>query len=196
MLGFLRHVWPWGKGRYLAGYDLQGNRFYEYPGKAAVSGRTRRVVEYRRRLAHAEYVDEQRNLPVQWQAWLSRLRETAPSLAELQNERLRFQQLRENVAVIQERERAERAAATLAAPAEPPKETSVVQSAPPKSEAQAPIPPAAKQDDPIAQEAERRWKREQMNKSPLTGFRPVDPSLDEPVSWQPRAARRRGARSP
>ncbi|KZO94199.1 hypothetical protein CALVIDRAFT_600125 [Calocera viscosa TUFC12733] len=195
MLGFLKRVitWPWGKSRYLAGYDLQGNKFYEHPGRAALSGRTRRTVEYRKRLSHAEYVYEQRNLPVQWQAWLSRLRETPPSLEELQNERLRITQLRENVAQIEERERA---ASALAAPAQAPKEAPAVGSSAPQAPPQPRPQPATNRGDPVAQEAELRRKREEMNKSPLTGFRPMDPRLDEPVSWQPGATRRRGGTSP
>lgn len=199
MLGFLRRVTSWWplKGRYLAGFDLNGNRFYEYPGRAALTGRTRRVVEYRKRLAHAEYVHEQRNLPVQWQAWLSRQREIAPSLEELQNDRVRVTQLTDNVAQIAERDMAERerAAAMLAAPAKAPEEASIVQSTPSNVRSDAPTQPATQPDEPVAQEAEKHRKRELMNQSPLTGYRPVDPSADEPVGWKPSAPRRRGGQT-
>ncbi|EJU02424.1 hypothetical protein DACRYDRAFT_107342 [Dacryopinax primogenitus] len=182
----------WGMSRYLVGYDLEGNRFYEYPGHAAVAGRTRRVVKYRRRLVHPEYVDEQRNLPVQWQAWLSRLREAPPTPEELQTERLRLKQLVDNIAQIEERERGASLLSSPSSSSTPLKtgEIPVIDAAPdvcpPSTLATR---PSMGSDTLSREDQELLRKREVMSQSPLSAYRPVEAGdVKTPIGRQPNPA--------
>ncbi|CDZ96715.1 NADH dehydrogenase [ubiquinone] 1 alpha subcomplex subunit 12 [Phaffia rhodozyma] len=92
------------KNRFLVGYDLEGNRFLERPSSES-GARTKRTVEYAGKLDHiSDAIARNRNLSVQWKAWLSHTRAEAPTVQELENDLRRRQELYHAVQNIQMRE--------------------------------------------------------------------------------------------
>ncbi|WOO77301.1 NADH-ubiquinone oxidoreductase assembly factor N7BML [Vanrija pseudolonga] len=91
------------------GYDLQGNAYFETPNPNG--GRPKRTVEYKEQDPNRDdYRTGTKQLPVQWQSWMSWTRSTPPSLAELQADAARLARLQPLIARIEERETAERIA--------------------------------------------------------------------------------------
>ncbi|TYJ58026.1 hypothetical protein B9479_001118 [Cryptococcus floricola] len=102
----LRHLLPFAKPKGLAGYDLQGNRYFELPNP--MGGRLKRSVEYAINRDIAEYGRAELKPPVQWRAWLSHTRSDAPSRQELEKDLYRQNDLLPKIAAIEAREREER----------------------------------------------------------------------------------------
>ncbi|KAJ3555240.1 hypothetical protein NM688_g2687 [Phlebia brevispora] len=128
-LMFLQRLWqrirnPTG----LVGRDLEGNRYFEHPNPHTSSGRTKRMVKYRKGFDMWTYVAGERQLPgarivlsgfaehllmliarlniVQWTAWLTHTRVQPPTLEELQADLARQMRVRMNAAMIEARDRA------------------------------------------------------------------------------------------
>lgn len=70
-----------GKSRHLAGTDLEGNRYYEYPSLHGSDDprHTRRLIEYRVKKDHYSEYDT-KNVAVQWKMWLRHTRMDPPPL--------------------------------------------------------------------------------------------------------------------
>ncbi|KAG7096516.1 hypothetical protein E1B28_003945 [Marasmius oreades] len=107
-MSMLRRIWraitrPTG----FVGRDLEGNSFYERPTPHP-SGRTRRVVKYRRPEDQWLYIGGGRRLPIQWSAWLSHTRPTPPTLQELQVDLIRQQRVHHNAEMIKAADEMER----------------------------------------------------------------------------------------
>lgn len=92
--------WSTGKGRtrFLAGHDLAGNTYYEYPAHneggqlpSSNNARGRRVVRYREHKSIEDYNSAE--LPVQWKMWLRHTRRSAPTLEELRRDQQRMIEL-------------------------------------------------------------------------------------------------------
>lgn len=94
-----------GDARYFIGHDLDGNSYYEYPSRSGSLDprHTRRVIQYRIKQAHYSEYDRSQ-LPIQWKMWLRHTRRVAPTLEELEQDRLRILQLQENVRLIEIRD--------------------------------------------------------------------------------------------
>ncbi|KAG6811850.1 hypothetical protein H0H92_005583, partial [Tricholoma furcatifolium] len=99
------------------GQDLVGNRFYEFPNSNDPR-RTRRTVEYQNPDDVWQYIGGGKRLAtfilirgtaVQWSAWLSHTRQYPPTLEELQLDAAKQQRVQLNVALIEAREREEKA---------------------------------------------------------------------------------------
>ncbi|KAL9711858.1 hypothetical protein Ac2012v2_004931 [Leucoagaricus gongylophorus] len=95
-----------GKTRYM-GQDLEGNRFYEYPG-LSINWRTKRTVQYRDPSDVWNYIGGGKRLPVQWSMWLSHTRKDPPSLEELRQDLERQQRVIANAFLIEKRDLEER----------------------------------------------------------------------------------------
>ncbi|CAO1614305.1 unnamed protein product [Jaminaea pallidilutea] len=93
-----------GQPRYLRGYDLEGNAYYEYPpysdagssSQPSYARRTRRMVKYKEKMALEDY--DHRALPIQWKMWLRHTRGQAPTMEELEKDHRRQTALGELVA--------------------------------------------------------------------------------------------------
>lgn len=96
--------------RRLVGQDLHGNSFYETIIGTDINGnpRTRRTVQYKGSNEAWRAAENMHSLPVQWTAWLSYSRQNPPSIEELVNDKLRQQQLAENVAKLKAQDEEER----------------------------------------------------------------------------------------
>ncbi|TRM63583.1 hypothetical protein BD626DRAFT_494735 [Schizophyllum amplum] len=106
---FIRRVWEaMLKPTRMVGRDLEGNRYYEMP-IAGRTTRTSRSIRYKSDEDQYAYMSRQKNLPVQWTAWLSHTRPNPPTLEELQADFERQRRLQMKVAMIEAREQAERA---------------------------------------------------------------------------------------
>ncbi|RDA83490.1 hypothetical protein CP532_7056 [Ophiocordyceps camponoti-leonardi (nom. inval.)] len=104
-VGLLSRAWfawkslrlPWRK-RFLAGYDLFGNTYWEFrltsrgpPSKDAVRGEPwRRIVTYPRSTAYSDV-----KVSPPWHQWLRHLRRDPPSLAEQRQDVFRQQQVKQ-----------------------------------------------------------------------------------------------------
>ncbi|CAI6313421.1 unnamed protein product [Periconia digitata] len=81
--GLVRRLWfqwrtmklPWRK-RWLVGYDLQGNTYWEFKDNLN-SNRFRRIVEYTRSTHYGDV-----NVPPQWMQWLRHTRFEPPTIAD------------------------------------------------------------------------------------------------------------------
>ncbi|KAK0565448.1 hypothetical protein OC861_003746 [Tilletia horrida] len=102
MLKQLSNFFRVGRARYLAGYDLNGNAFYEFPSRSGSTDprHTRRVIDWKEKLEPSEY--DQSSIPAQWVAWLRHTRRQAPSLEELQADAQRIARVRVNAQLIAE----------------------------------------------------------------------------------------------
>ncbi|EPT00618.1 hypothetical protein FOMPIDRAFT_1122413 [Fomitopsis schrenkii] len=139
-----------------------GNNYYEYPSVLEETLRTKRVVKYRAGADMLTYVAGKRRLPVQWSAWLTHTRPHPPSLEELHADIARQRRVLQNAALIEARDREERALQLRMAPDNREAITEGVVNTPAKASQQAP--PA--------------------NVDYQT------PMSDEPQTWTPRAIRR------
>ncbi|KFA75080.1 hypothetical protein S40288_04047 [Stachybotrys chartarum IBT 40288] len=89
--GPLRQAWykwkalrlPWRK-RFLVGYDLQGNTYWEFRLTREANERWRRIVEYPR----STHLSQVKVSPV-WHQWLRYTRDTIPTISEQQAEVVR-----------------------------------------------------------------------------------------------------------
>ncbi|GAA5825426.1 hypothetical protein JCM5353_003626 [Sporobolomyces roseus] len=88
-----------GKDRYLAGTDLEGNSFFERPHPdPEFKGewrKNKRYVEYKVTRHLSDYNYE--TIPVQWSSWLRRTRREPPTLEELTKDYYRQIRLQDNV---------------------------------------------------------------------------------------------------
>ncbi|KDQ58427.1 hypothetical protein JAAARDRAFT_34217 [Jaapia argillacea MUCL 33604] len=170
-MSFLKRFWQTFTGRaYLAGRDLEGNRFFEYPSTTADPRRTRRVVKYRDAGGDLyQYASGGRNLPVQWMMWLTHSRQQAPTTDELRADIARKQRVQANVAMIAERERQNQAGITAGS-----SERSQHHHSHPHDSPQAePAHPESSHPSPS-----NPWQKAK------------EQSSDEPEAWSPRAIRR------
>lgn len=78
---------PWRR-RTLAGFDLDGNTYWEFK-IAKHAARTRRIVEYPGGVYHSDV-----NVPPQWAQWLRQTRFEAPTIQEQQQEVLRQERIK------------------------------------------------------------------------------------------------------
>ncbi|CCM03270.1 uncharacterized protein FIBRA_05398 [Fibroporia radiculosa] len=114
-MSWLRRVWQGiRRPSYFVGKDIEGNKFYEYPSVSDDPRRTKRVVEYTRGQDILQYVSGGKRLPVQWSAWLTHTRSHPPTLEELQSDLERQRRVLFNAAVIEARDREERALQQIA----------------------------------------------------------------------------------
>ncbi|ODV92602.1 hypothetical protein CANCADRAFT_30718 [Tortispora caseinolytica NRRL Y-17796] len=88
---------PWRK-RILKGYDLEGNKYWEFkdPNNA---GRMRRILECRDKTLHLADV----KVPVQWSEWLRQVRKDPPTIDELLRDKKRLQDLQVKIKNAEER---------------------------------------------------------------------------------------------
>ncbi|TFK49087.1 hypothetical protein OE88DRAFT_1809954 [Heliocybe sulcata] len=181
-MSFLTRLWRSITGRaYLAGRDLEGNRFYEYPGTSNDPRRTKRVAKYLgvRFEDPAEAALRAKRLAVQWRMWLSHTRSSPPTIEELQADVARQERVLANVALLQERERERKA--HIAAPKTSPADTS------PSEPAPAPV----QTDEGAFRYASTAAQEQETNRDSQPEPTPV--YSDEPQAWSPRAVRRRGS---
>ncbi|KAL0575366.1 hypothetical protein V5O48_006617 [Marasmius crinis-equi] len=186
-MSLIRRIWraitrPTG----FVGRDLEGNSFYERAG-ANSSGRTRRIVKYRRAEDQWMYIGGQRRLPIQWTSWLSHTRANPPTLQELQLDLLRQQRVQQNVAMIQAADDAERREQQMLLQAGP---TITEAASQPQAERQDPSPsPAQSQSVNLAavEHPPASSKKAPSKPLPQTG-----PDEYKPESWSPRVAVQRG----
>ncbi|KAK3210095.1 hypothetical protein GRF29_44g1679242 [Pseudopithomyces chartarum] len=93
--GLVKKLWytwkmvqlPWRR-RTLAGFDLDGNTYWEFK-IAKHAARTRRIVEYPSGVYHSDV-----NVPPQWAQWLRQTRFDAPTIQEQQHEVLRQERIK------------------------------------------------------------------------------------------------------
>ncbi|KAF2193731.1 hypothetical protein K469DRAFT_712522 [Zopfia rhizophila CBS 207.26] len=93
--GPIRRLWynwkmmrlPWRR-KWLVGFDLQGNTFWEFKD-ALHANRNRRIVKYSRWTHHGDV-----NVPPQWMQWLRNTRFEPPSLAEQQADVVRQERIK------------------------------------------------------------------------------------------------------
>ncbi|GLB42359.1 putative accessory subunit of the mitochondrial membrane respiratory chain NADH dehydrogenase (Complex I), that is believed not to be involved in catalysis [Lyophyllum shimeji] len=174
------------------GSDLAGNRYYEHPNLNDAR-RTRRTVQYRNPEDMWDYIGGRKRLPIQWSTWLSHTRAHPPTLEELQADMARQQRVLANAALIEARDRderaqmlrleaAERSLASVSDHPPLPSETAI-----PQETLQAPL------EEPL-----RKPLRPASEELPP---RPEDPpgkidagaEAEKPEPWAPRATRRRGS---
>ncbi|KAG8993967.1 hypothetical protein FRB90_000566, partial [Tulasnella sp. 427] len=160
----IRNIWKSLTGRrFLAGRDLQGNRYYEYPMHMSPAlGRPRRVVKY----ANPDHMfPGTAGLPIQWNSWLSFTRTEPPTLEELQADLRRINMVKANAMLIAGRDAAERARQQLQAPN-------------PQSEVVYEEPPQAAQateiQEPETKDAPDPWV--------------PPPTSEQPETWAPRSS--------
>ncbi|PWN35680.1 uncharacterized protein FA14DRAFT_160726 [Meira miltonrushii] len=93
-----------GRARYLAGKDLDHNKYYEYPPLDGNTDprRTRRLVRFREHKELGEY--DQSTLPPQWLMWLRHTRKSAPTIEELSKDRERIAITQHNVRILEQRD--------------------------------------------------------------------------------------------
>ncbi|KAL9934906.1 hypothetical protein V8E36_005982 [Tilletia maclaganii] len=105
-----------GRARYLAGYDLNGNSFYELPSRSGSKDprHTYRIIDWKEKRHASEY--DQSLIPAQWVAWLRHTRREAPTIEELQQDAERIIRVRHNAKLIAERDAAWRASLLQAPP--------------------------------------------------------------------------------
>ncbi|KAI0366829.1 hypothetical protein BV20DRAFT_971339 [Pilatotrama ljubarskyi] len=138
-----------------------------------------------------EYVGGQKRLPVQWTAWLAHTRPHPPTLEELQADLERQRRILFNVAMIEAREREQ--AARIAAsqqPATPHLQAPSVQKNEPPEEKAAPAQTEQRLSQPSPTEPRAASERTAPSAERASPWKPPPP--DEPHTWQPRAAVRRG----
>ncbi|KAJ4359814.1 uncharacterized protein N0V89_000370 [Didymosphaeria variabile] len=93
--GLVKRLWwnwkmlplPWRR-RKLAGFDLEGNTYWEWK-IVKHAARTRRIVEYPGGVYHSDV-----QVPPQWAQWLRQTRFEAPTMAEQQAEALRQERIK------------------------------------------------------------------------------------------------------
>ncbi|KAF1977309.1 hypothetical protein BU23DRAFT_452555 [Bimuria novae-zelandiae CBS 107.79] len=93
--GLVKRLWynwkmlqlPWRRRR-LAGFDLEGNSYWEFK-ISKHAARTRRIVEYPGGVYHSDV-----NVPPQWIQWLRQTRFEAPTIQEQQLEVLRQERMK------------------------------------------------------------------------------------------------------
>merc|ERR1711939_1206072 len=79
---------PWRK-RWLVGFDLAGNTFWEFKD-ALNAGRLRRIVQYGRKTYYSDV-----NVSPQWMQWLRHTRHEPPSINEQQLDEIRRAQMKQ-----------------------------------------------------------------------------------------------------
>ncbi|KAF8884895.1 hypothetical protein CPB84DRAFT_1685717 [Gymnopilus junonius] len=106
-MSFISRLWNSIRNplRYV-GRDLQGNKFYETRSLNDPQ-RTKRTVQYYDPEDVWKYIGGGKRLAIQWSAWLTHTRKDPPTLEELQADLRRQQRVLANVALIEERDRAE-----------------------------------------------------------------------------------------
>ncbi|KAI0035429.1 hypothetical protein K488DRAFT_43306, partial [Vararia minispora EC-137] len=181
-----------------------GNRFYEYPSTSDDPRRTKRRVQYRVYDDMWHYIGGKRQLPVQWVSWLSHTRPDPPTLAELQTDLIRRQRTLHNAALIEARDREERARIAQAnatarlpspdaqarAPAFESGHTEATSQPSVSTQAASlttPEPPQGNTKDACARSTPRSSAGRFSDLS-----RPVRDEKWQPQSWSPEAVRRRG----
>ncbi|KAI9438685.1 hypothetical protein H4582DRAFT_190507 [Lactarius indigo] len=184
-MSFLRKFWQSiSRPRYLAGRDLEGNRFYEYPSLSDDPLRTRRRVQYRVYEDMWHYIGGKRRLPVQWVSWLSHTRPDPPTLEELQADLERQRRVLHNAAVLQARDQEERAHISAA-------------SVPSVTETPSPTPeniPMGKRDENSQSIGASEPPPHSSRPSPDSELPPVRKDRDwQPEAWTPQTTRRRGS---
>ncbi|KAH7922763.1 hypothetical protein BV22DRAFT_1037136 [Leucogyrophana mollusca] len=181
-MSLLKRLWQRvARPTYFVGRDLEGNKYFEFPGTSNDFGRTKRTVKYRRNEDMWAYVANGKRLPVQWSAWLTHTRPNVPTIQELQADVARQQRVRMNAAILEARDQEERArvARIDAAPISPSHssesyiESTEVRSHPSLAPEATSIPPP----------------REPTSKAPDPWSKNRTAS-DEPEAWAPRARRR------
>ncbi|KAI9458571.1 hypothetical protein BJY52DRAFT_1212084 [Lactarius psammicola] len=194
-MSLLRKFWQSiYRPRYLVGRDLEGNRFFEYPSLSDDPLRTRRRVQYRVYEDMWHYIGGTRRLPgsFQWVSWLSHTRPDPPSLEELQADLERQRRVLHNVAVLQARDRDERARiSAVQAP-------SVTESPPlPTTEN---LPMGQRHENTQSVEApepppysSHSKPKQASHPSPVSELPPIGKDRDwQPEAWTPQTTRRRG----
>ncbi|OBZ67608.1 Mimitin, mitochondrial [Grifola frondosa] len=115
-MSFLSRLWQsLRRPTHLVGRDLEGNRFFEYPGVSGDPRRTRRVVKYKHGHEISDFVSGSKRLPVQWTSWLTHTRHHPPTLEELHTDLERQRNILVRVAMIEARDREEAAQHHIAA---------------------------------------------------------------------------------
>lgn len=112
MLEKVARTFRLGRWRYFAGYDLDGNRYFEMPHPLNPNS-SKRTVDYRIKRDWADY--QFSSMPVQWSAWMRRTRQNPPTIEELQQDVARRERLQRNVALLDQAYQEEKAQAQLEA---------------------------------------------------------------------------------
>ncbi|KZT69938.1 hypothetical protein DAEQUDRAFT_725917 [Daedalea quercina L-15889] len=188
-MSFLRRVFDrLMRPTYLVGRDLEGNKYYEYPSISDETSRTKRVVKYRPGADMLTYVAGKKRLPVQWTAWLTHTRLRPPTVEELHADLERQLRVQRNAALIEARDREERALqlemesgsqGTIAG--------RIAQEAAKQEAADSPMqpgghPPSASDLSPASNNASQL--------APSAQPEYPAPVSDEPQAWSPRTIRR------
>ncbi|KAI0642661.1 hypothetical protein C8Q79DRAFT_225297 [Trametes meyenii] len=172
--------------RGFVGHDLEGNQFFEHPG--VHDGRTKRVVKYAEGRDMWAYVGGRKRLAVQWTAWLTHTRPHPPTLEELHADLERQRRVLFNAALIEARDREEKARIAASELATPPVQEPLIQTSHVTQDHASQVPEEPPFITPVAQAMSR--PSEQSVSTQPSPWKP--PPRDEPHSWQPRASVQRG----
>ncbi|KIM86760.1 hypothetical protein PILCRDRAFT_314793 [Piloderma croceum F 1598] len=177
-MALFRRVWQkLLRPSYLAGRDLQGNRFYERPSTSDDPRRTKRAIEYRSENDKWDYIGGARRLPVQWSAWLTHTRQAPPTIEELQADVQRQQRVLRNASLIEANDQQERARLRQVGASDMRQHTSEISDQPPPKKM-----PYNISQTPLSQSHVDQFTSDLPKTCP-------DRS-DEPQSWTPRARSR------
>ncbi|OCH87223.1 hypothetical protein OBBRIDRAFT_781977 [Obba rivulosa] len=196
-MSLLRRIWSRiTRPTQFVGTDLEGNRFYEYPSTTDDSRRTKRVVKYAKGRDMLHYIAGERRLPVQWMSWLTHTRFHPPTVQELQADLERQRRVLLNAAIIEARDREERARQQIQGP----QETSILDNGAQSSTeavtqgqaASGPPNPVLKSEPSIQQTQSSLPQDSAKAQMPASPWRRPSGAMDEPQPWSPSSVRRGG----
>ncbi|KAI6029771.1 hypothetical protein BKA83DRAFT_4222946 [Pisolithus microcarpus] len=173
-MSFLRRVWQQCFWRpYLAGKDLEGNRYFEFPNRGG--DRPKRIIQYISDDDMLAYVASGRRLSVQWSSWLTHTRRDPPTIEELRADLAHRKRVQANAAGLEEREKEERS--RLAS------QTTFVLPHSQSSDTPKPV-------EPLPEPKETRSDHRKPDAEAYDPWAAANKAPEEPQSWTPVARRR------
>ncbi|KAH6998556.1 hypothetical protein BKA56DRAFT_29576 [Ilyonectria sp. MPI-CAGE-AT-0026] len=173
---------PWRK-RFLMGYDLEGNTYWEFRLTRGTEGgeRWRRIVNYPRSTHYSQV-----KVNPQWHQWLRHTRQEPPTLDEQQDDVVR--QARIKVLAAQADARWESKPRVMEGPEETAQRLAPVNAPAPTQNAEPPRPAPARRPISVREEVEKGedpWAKAKANKA-------QGPSENwQPAAWTPTPAKKR-----
>ena len=104
----LSRIFRIGRARFIVGYDLNKNVYYELPSLHGDPKRTRRLIQWNKAIAYPSDFNP-KDIPIQWDAWMRHTRKYPPTIEELLRDRERQMIVQHNARVLEMRYEAERA---------------------------------------------------------------------------------------
>lgn len=104
----LSRIFRIGRARFIVGYDLNKNVYYELPSLHGDPKRTRRLIQWNKAIAYPSDFNP-KDIPIQWDAWMRHTRKYPPTIEELVRDRERQMIVQHNARVLEMRYEAERA---------------------------------------------------------------------------------------